>query len=249
MKGYLWADVKRLFRGWNFYLSIVGVTLLFFYSLEQKGIRNDVLETYIASVTGSGIHIAAVFCAFAFSTAYCEDLEHLYSRYALIRGNIRHYVISKAIVIYGASIAVMLLGTLGFCVICSFRVPWAEVNDSAWNMVIQGNYSSLLENGMYFAYCMVYSLQLGLYMGLLSIVAAFLSTYISNIAFVLACPIALDQFLMELPSSPIDFVEYEPFLGLYDYDWQGFLKLFLLSVVPSICLACGIMWRIRKRIA
>ncbi len=249
MKGYLWTDVKRLVRSWNFYASIAGVTILFFYSLEQKGMRNDVLETYIASVTGSGIHIAAVFCAFAFSTAICEDLEHLYLRYVLIRGNLGRYVISKAVVTYGSSIAVMLLGTFFFCLLCSLKVPWAEVNDSAWNMVMQGNYSWLLERGMYFGYCMIYSFQLGLYMGLLSITAVFLSTYTSNMALVLACPIALDQFLMELPASPIDFVEYEPFLGLYDRDWLGLLRLLLLSVVPSICLAYGILRRIKKRIA
>ena len=86
-------------------------------------------------------------------------------------------------------------------------------------------------------------------MGLLSITAVFLSTYTSNMALVLACPIALDQFLMELPASPIDFVEYEPFLGLYDRDWLGLLRLLLLSVVPSICLAYGILRRIKKRIA
>lgn len=144
MRGYLWADIKRLMRSWNFYASIAGVTVLFFYSLEQKGMRNDVLETYIASVTGSGIHIAAVFCAFAFSTVFCEELEHLYSRYALIRGDIKKYVISKALMIYVSSILVMLLSTFCFCMICSLKVPWAEVNDSAWSMSVQGNYSSLL---------------------------------------------------------------------------------------------------------
>src|SRR5699024_10517580 len=98
-------------------------------------------------------------------------------------------------------------------------------------------------------YCMLYSFQLGLYMGLLSITAVFLSTYTSNMALVLACPIALDQFLMTLPATSIEFVEYRPSLGLYDRDWLGLLRLLLLSVVPSICLAYGILRRIKKRIA
>ena len=72
MKGYLWTDVKRLVRSWNFYASIAGVTILFFYSVEQKGMRNDVLETYIASVTGSGIHIAAVFALLHFQQLFVK---------------------------------------------------------------------------------------------------------------------------------------------------------------------------------
>ena len=79
---YLRTDFSRLFKKYPLYLAIVGVAVSFIFSLEnyafEKGMVNvNVMDTYMFAVEMSGKMIAYAFCASAFATVFCEDLNKI----------------------------------------------------------------------------------------------------------------------------------------------------------------------------
>ena len=102
---YLRTDFSRLFKKYPLYLAIVGVAVSLIFSLEnyafEKGMVNvNVMDTYMFAVEMSGKMIAYAFCASAFATVFCEDLENKYLRYSIGRGNLIKYVFSNHKVIF-----------------------------------------------------------------------------------------------------------------------------------------------------
>lgn len=97
---YLRTDFSRLFKKYPLYLAIVGVAVSFIFSLEnyafEKGMVNvNVMDTYMFAVEMSGKMIAYAFCASAFATVFCEDLENKYLRYSIGRGNLTYCATSN----------------------------------------------------------------------------------------------------------------------------------------------------------
>ena len=128
---YLRTDFSRLFKKYPLYLAIVGVAVSFIFSLEnyafEKGMVNcNVMDTYMFAVEMSGKMIAYAFCASAFATVFCEDLETKYLRYSIGRGNLIKYVFSKTTVIYISSIITMVLVTFLFVVYLRLKHPWTQ---------------------------------------------------------------------------------------------------------------------------
>lgn len=245
---YFQTDIRRALKNWHLYGAIVGIVLVFFYSLEKKGLRNSVLESYIASVAGSGIHIAAVFCAGAFATSICEDLEHRYVYYEVIRGDCKKYLISRVIVVYLSAVLVMIVGTMIFCCVSSLRVPWVRVSDSVYNLALNGSYKSCILSEHYLVYCLLFSLQLGMYMGILAVAASFLSLFTTNMGLILSFPILLDQFLIELPSNNIlSFAAFCPIPARFETGWQSFVCLFFLSTASVSLLLLGMRIQMKRK--
>lgn len=245
---YFRTDFRRIRKSWRFYGAVAGIVLVFFYSLEKRGLRNSVLESYIASVNGSGIHIAAVFCAGAFATSLCEDFEHRYVYYEVIRGDSKKYLFSRVLAIYLSAVLVMLAGTMIFCCISSLFVPWARVSDSVYNLALNGSYRGCILSGHYLTYCLLFSLQLGMYMGILAVAASFLSLFTTNMGLILSFPILLDQFFIELPSNNVlSFAAFCPIPARFEADWQGFLCLLFLSVASVGLLLLGMRIQMKRK--
>lgn len=245
---YFLTDIRRMLKSWNFYGAVVGIVFVFFYSLERKGLRNSVLESYIASVTGSGIHIAAVFCSGAFAISLCEDFEHRYVYYEVIRGDSKKYLISRVVAVYLSAVLVMLAGTMIFCGICSLRVPWVRVSDSVYNLTLNGSYKNCILSGHYLVYCLLFSLQLGMYMGILAVASSFLSLFTANMGLILSFPILLDQFFIELPSNDIlSFTSFSPISARFETDWKSFMYLFFLSAGSVCLLLLGMQIQVKRK--
>lgn len=245
---YVRTDFRRIWKSPRIYGAIAGIVLVFFYSLEKKGLRNSVLESYIASVTGSGIHIAAVFCAGAFATSLCEDFEHRYAYYEVIRGDSKKYLRARVIVIYLSAVLAMVAGTMIFCCVSSLFVPWVRVADSVYNLTQNGCYKSLILSGHYLVYCLLFSLQLGMYLAILAVAASFLSLFTANMGLILSFPLLLDQFLVELPSNNIlSFAAFFPIPARYETDWQSFLYLLFLSAASVCLLYLGMRMQMKRK--
>ena len=99
-RDYIVSDLKRLLKGYEFYVSFLGVAAVLFFSLEDVGVSDaGVVFTYVFATDMTGMMLTYVFCAWPFATVFCEDLERKYIRYAVGRGNLKSYVISKIAVI------------------------------------------------------------------------------------------------------------------------------------------------------
>ena len=125
------------------------------------------------------------------------------------------------------------------------------VNESVgcMNVLLNGSYSILLKKEHYFLYCVMYSLQLGLLSGLLSVLAGYFSLYIHNRVTVLALPIIIYQILIECSGNTIYTVFiFRAYNRPMNKDWESFSLILLISIIPTILLGCLIYKKIQKRL-
>lgn len=250
---YFRSDLRRLIKNYPVYLAILGVAVTLWFSLENNAFQKDmingnVLNTYIFATNMSGVMIAYAFCAFAYAAVFCEDLENKYARYSIIRGNAWRYVVSKSVVIYGASVITMVLGTCLFVACIRLRLPWtSEYADMG--ILQTGMYWTLLAGEHYWIYVILYALQLGMLAGVLSLAAAFLSMFVSNRMMILITPILLYQVLLEYRgNSWFSVMLVRPFLNQFPTDIQYFLTVFGSSLCFSMLFTWGICKKIKNRL-
>lgn len=250
---YLRSDLSRLIKHYPLYLAVFGVAATLWFSLEdyafqKEMINGNVLNTYIMSTEMSGAMIAYAFCAFSYAAVFCEDLENKYARYSINRGNTWGYVASKSVVIYGASVFTMVLGTCLFVACIRLRLPWtSEYADIG--VLQSGMYRTLLEGEHYWSYVLLYALQQGMLAGVLSLAAAFLSMFVSNKMMILVTPILIYQVLLEYRgNSWFSVMLVRPFLNQFPTDIQYFLTVFGSSLVFAILFALGICKKIKNRL-
>ena len=97
----------------------------------------------------------------------------------------------------------------------------------------------ITEKEHYFLYCVMYSLQLGLLSGLLSVLAGYFSLYIHNRVTVLALPIIIYQILIECSGNTIYTVFiFRAYNRPMNKDWESFSLILLISIIPTILLGC-----------
>ena len=246
---YLRTDIRRLIKNYPIYLAILGVTVSIWFSLEndaftEEMINGNVLDTYIVAVTMSGIMISYAFCAFSYATVFCEDLEKKYARYSINRGNVWKYVVSKSIVVYGASVVTMILGSLLFVVTIRLKIPWVS-DYGMMNSNLVGMYTSLIAGEHYWAYIFLCALHMGMLAGVLSLAASFLSMFVSNKMLVLITPILIQQMLLEYRGkSWFSVMLIYPQQNQFSTD----IQYFLTALGCSLCFAALFAWGIYKKI-
>lgn len=247
---YFKTDIRRLLKGYELYLAVIGVTAALFFSLEDSGIiNNSVMFTYLLSCICSGSLISYIFCAFPYAYALGEDMENKYVRYQLIRGNLKKYVVSKISVIYLSSIVTMVAGSALFLVLVRTQVPWLDMWADDGEFFKGGQYSFLITNKHYFGYCLFNAFHMGLLAGTLSVLAAFVSLFVSNKVMVLAVPLLSYQILTVcLGRSKINLHSFEIYNKKFNNDIGYFLFVVMLSLVPVILLAAGSYKKIKKRL-
>ena len=225
---YLKTDIRRLIKNYPIYLAIVGVAVSMWFSLEDYAftegmVNGNALDTYGFAVSMSGIMIAYAFCAFSYATVFCEDLEYKYARYSINRGNTWKYVVSKAVVVYGASVITMVLGSLLFVASIRLKIPWKH----------------------YWPYVFLSALQMGMLAGVLSLAASFLSMFVSNKMLVLITPVLIQQILMEYSGKGwFNAMLIYPTLNRFSTD----IQYFLTALGCSLCFSALFTWGIYKKI-
>lgn len=197
----------------------------------------------------SGQVLAYIFCAFPFASAFCEDLEHRYILYSVSRGNIRNYAISKIINIYLSSFVTMVLGVFIFTIVCRIWVPWGFTTDSFYSYAINGCYGMLIAHGHYVVYCLLYAVNLGMLAGTLSVLASTISLFICSKVMIITIPVLLMQILYETANKSVFSVfAFEAYNKFFSTDIQCFLFIFVLSILPVICAAKFILYRIPQKL-
>lgn len=239
MKSFRWAA------------AIIGVTLALFFSLEgelfQKGLENgNVVSTFYGSTLMTGSLIAYSFCAFPFAGVYPEDREHKYIRYSVIRGNLKAYVLSKTVLIYISSVAVMLLGTFFFLCLCRTQAPWTDWGRDNYGAILAGCYGMVLEQGHAVLYCELYALNMGLIAGALSNMAALCSVFLSNTALVLIFPVLAFRVLASVVIGGINIYSFYAY-KLFPQDWESLLFRISLSVTVTALSGLGSYIGLKRR--
>ena len=225
------------------YIAIPGAVLTYYFSLEN-GWRStqDVFHRFSLASALSGSMLLYVFCMLPFAMVFCEDMEHRYVRYQIIRGNLIEYVVSKVTVIYISSVLVYVFSSMLFVASCRIQLPWVVPGHS----YLSFRFGELIENGYYWLYYLVTALQRGFLAGALSVMTAFLSLFSINKLMAMALPVCLLQVINEL--AGIKQVTLFWFIGLSritPHDWIDFLYAFCISVLISGLAGAGIIRKLK----
>ena len=156
-------------------------------------------------------------------------------------------MVSKAVVVYGASVITMVLGSLLFVATIRLKLPWTS--DSLQDIYLGGMYSSLIVGEHYWAYVFLCTLQMGMLAGVLSLAASFLSMFVSNKMLILITPILIQQILLEYRGKGwFSVMLIYPTLNRFSTDIQYFLTVFGCSLCFSALLTWGIYKKIKSRL-
>lgn len=246
---YICGDMKRLFQNPWFYIGILGVTAGLFYGQEGRALRDSVIASYWMSVSLSGLMILYLFCILPFGMVFCEDLEHQFLRYQIVRGNVVRYVVSKTVLIYLSSVLTMVMGTGIFALLARTKRPWFDETIPTGESLQSGAFGWLIGDGHAFLYILIYASVLGLLAGMLSVLAAFLSLFLSNKVMVVALPVCMLQCWMQFVRHKyLSFYSFHLYTKIFPKDWQCVLLAFALSIVPVCLLTAGIIFKIKKRL-
>lgn len=248
--GYFRTDLRAFVKSGAWLIGMAGVAASLFFSLASDGFYfNNVVELYVFATWMSGSLAAYVFCAFPYAAVFSGEMEHKYSRCAVIRGSLKGYVLSKAAVIYFSAVLTMLGGTMLFLLLCRTQLPWLNVQEGYdYGTLYSGCYSSILKAGKPFVYCMLGALNMGLLSGTLSVFAALCSLYISNRMLVLIIPVLLFDLLAAVNFNGYDVYIFYQGVKIWNDGTMNFLFLFLLSVIPVLLLTAGIYLSMKRKL-
>lgn len=251
---YFRTDIYRLLTKKETYMGILGVALALFLSV---GNRNDITEsviyTLLLSTYNAGFVLCFAFCALPYGSIYSDELENYYIRYAVNRGGLKKYVISKMIIIFASAVLVMGMGCILFSWICSWRLPWID-EQTFQTLVMSGSYVELLKNGNYIVWVGLYGIQWGLFGGCLALLSSYFSLYIRNKLFVLVMPVLLHQIIIEVgtntfrTNSVLDpLIIFDARYKLFSSDRYAFLWACTFGVCCLIAASIATYKRLQKR--
>lgn len=246
---YAVSDRLRLVMGSELYLAIIGTVCSLFLALENSGIQDSVLDTFIHTRMLSGHVLAYIFCALPYASIFCQDLEDKYIYYAINRGTLRNYTISKVVHIYLSSVVTMVLGTFIYCLVVRIWVPWGSASNIYYELASEGYYASLVLHSRYLLYCLAYAFNLGLLAGTLSVAASYISLYIHSRIIVLTVPALLILILYEIAdNSKFTVASFEPVYRFFSADLHSLLFILLLSLIPVLIFSVLIYRRLQKKL-
>lgn len=251
------VDLIRAFTSMEFAVSIFGILLLMFMGCLSDGFQDSsVIRLVWYSTFGVQFLVVMVVGALPYAGAVCEDLEYGYLHQILIRESLRHYCISRVITVLLSSIGSFTIGMMLFVFILKCRLPWIDTKDSVYQAAIKnGSFRQFLLNEHYHLYILLFSIQLGMLMGILSLVSACISLFISNKLLVLSVPVMAYYFISQyavniFPNSVycnLDFI-FGGKKNVFDNDVMSFVYAVLVMCLISAVLTCLIYFRLRRRL-
>lgn len=250
---YFRTDLKKCIKSKRWLTAIPGVALALAFSLEsdlfaKDMINGNVLTTYTFATLMAEMLIAYSFCAFSYAGTYLEEREHNYIRYNVIRGNLKSYVLSKTVVIYLSSLAVMILGTVLFLFVCRMRVPWIDWTRDSYESELAGAYAFTVKQGHVLLYCSLYALHMGLVAAALSNLAALCSVFISNTVLVYVIPALAFKLLITPQINDWNIVCLLPPLKTFSNDGLNLLFCIAVSTAVSAAAAIGCYFGLKKKV-
>lgn len=199
--------------------------------------------------------LTLIFTTFAFGHCFCEDIEHSYIRFQVIRGNLRLYVISKVIVISLSAVFTMMMGMLLFVLVLRMNFPWIDLAEGTFETLAEyGSFRLFLKNGNYIVYFLFCGIQYGLLAAVLAVTAALFSLLYHDVLFVLSVPLIV-RYLIQYYSDLLPGYDqlnpnaiYDISYNVWDHDWLSFAYAGGVSVLAIVLLGMAIFQMIKRQV-
>lgn len=247
---YLKMDLYRCFFSVQMLLAILGVCAVHVLIPQQfVEPRVSVFRSFNVAWSSNAMVLVYIFTTLAYGQSFCEDMEHGYYKYAVIRGDASAYAISRCMVIVFSAILVMAGGRLLFVLGMRFFYPWeAPFNlEDVEILMERGCFTSLLKEGHYLLYVLIHGIWQGIWAAVLALLSALVSFYTTNKLLVLAFPIMahhLIRRIMHLLDG--EWMEFDPdHIFLINYNaWRDQRISLAVGAVSGVFLCLLFSWLI-----
>lgn len=250
-------DFVRSFTSLEFWISISGILLVALIGcFGSKFEGNTVIRLVWHGTFSIQFLLTMIFGVMPYAGAVCEDLEYGYIHQILIRCNLRKYCISRTITILLSSVSSFTVAMMFLVVILRFRFTWIDVSDSVYQSAVSnGSFRNLLIEEHFYLYMFLFSIQLGMLIGILALVSTCISLFITNKLLVLSIPVIayyfISQYVSELFPENIYFNLDSIYGGkrnVFNNDFISFAYSVLVMIVLSGGLMCLFYFRLRRRL-
>lgn len=255
---YLYVDFLRAFTSPEFLISILGVLIILLWGCCGDEIRDSsVIRLIWYSTFGIQFLFVMIFGAIPYAGSICEDLEYGYIRQILIRGNLKRYCVSKATIVLMSSICSFVTGMLLFVSILRLRLRWVDISDSVYQSAIRsGSFRELIKNNHFYVYVFLFSIQLGMLIGILALVSVYISLFISNKLLVFSIPVMAYYFIVQytaeiFPNNKLLNINlvYGGTFNLFDNDILSFMYAIFLTIITGVILTWLIYSKLKGRLS
>lgn len=250
LKNIMKTDFSRAFISLRFPLAVFLMYLVWDLNSKRFGNPEDVLYLFIHTWARSITYLLAMaVSAVVYTTSYCEDIEHNFLRYSILRTSVSKYVLSKVLTCFCGAFCTVFLGTIIFLTVKCLTLPLTAPESIAiLNFQSESCFGNLLsEHTMQFL--LLQTTLNSLACGGLSALALAFSTFIKNSYGVFAIPFLLHYcffYLFDRISTryPI-FSVYKIFDCVNTYTNNSVFFLFYAFFVTFIFMlsSYGIMYR------
>lgn len=257
MRKNIKSDLVRAFTSLEFWISIPGVLAVLLSGALDSGFgRNTVIHVLWYSTDIVQFLLVMVFGAMPYAGAVCEDLEYGYIHWIIIRSSLKDYCVSRVITVLASSVCAYTSGMMLFTVILKTRCEWFDEYDSVYQSAVNsGSFRTILQGDHFYLYAFLFSLQMGMMIGMLSLISVCISLYITNKLLVLSIPVMayyfITHYLAAVFPKNIFFNPDYIFAGkknLFHNDMLSFAYAVLMMLLFSACLTWLIYLRLRRRL-
>lgn len=206
---YLKADMYRLWHSGRLFMGAVSVyaammfnSLIFFRSV-------DVLLIYNRARMLSTTVLVYIGCAAPFATVFVEDFTDKFAVPQIVRGKTLPYVLSKTVTCFFSSVLSMAAGVLAFVLTYRLKYPLC-VEGSVFDFLVKRDvFGGLLKSGHHMLYFLATACLTGMFGGLLSIIAMYLSFFVKSRLYVICIPMIahyfIDNYILDWLRLPDEF--------------------------------------------
>lgn len=249
------VDLRRAFFSFEFLLSVAGMCAALFLSVSSQlraivnGLmQSNVLNLYdLAHFQGFSL-LSAIFATLPYSISFCIDWNNQFIRSVVIRTNIRTYGISKTLTCALAGGSAVALGEVLFILLLCLYFPLVGPQSNLTN----SGYVSLLSGGhfiVFFAFQILVKFFAAVFF---SVLALWISTYLTNVFVTLAVPILSFYFLITIPrviGIPMRWF-YNALMGsaYADNPYGSLLYSIVVCSLLSILMGILVVGQIRRRL-
>lgn len=193
---YIKVDMYRCFCSWKFLAAIIGVILVSIIAIySEDSDINSTIQIFCFVEGSMSSLLIMIFAAVPYADCFCDDYENKNNFLQIIRGNLKKYFFSKTLIIVISAIFTTIIGLIIFAIILRSFTPWFTNNGIDGGIAKMSAIGKYIVSGNYLTFIFLYSLQLSIYLAVLSLIASFISLFISNRLLVLSTPIVASRIL------------------------------------------------------
>lgn len=250
IKRTILADMHRALCSIKFPISIgIVVLVLSVATLEGIAMTEDVLYVFSIVMYGMPAMIILIAGTFIYGDSLCLDVEHRYITSSILRSGTKSYVVSKIFVVFAAVISICF-GVVIYAFILHLFMPWTQLESNQYDFLMQsGSFRFLLKHNMFVLYFFMWGIQYGMLAGVLAVLSAYVSLFITNRMLVLATPFLCYYFIDF--ALAILFQEKYSLMSIYSASnniMKNDVKSFILALGISCIFLVIIGYLIEKKI-